>query len=295
VAAAPLHAQAPAESPALAEVRAAAAAYLQSLGRADGAAIAEFWTEDGVYIDLSGASHVARELVGREFAAPAPSATAEAAAAAAPATNSTFQLIAPTVAIEHSAIAPAADAAPQSASTPNFVAAWVKRNDRWQLALLREFPSAAVAPPAAPDTPLGELDWMVGTWTASEGATTAEMSVEWAADRTYLLQRFVAKRDGQEFRRGSQRLAWDPAAKQIRSWTFNADGGFGEASWRREGDVWIAQSAGVLADGRRQRAIHFWTAEGDDACWFKSLQGEVDGQPTSDLVLKFTRRRYAAP
>jgi hypothetical protein len=92
-------------------------------------------------------------------------------------------------------------------------------------------------------------------------------------------------------REGTQRVAWDAAAGGPRSWTFDRDGSFSEATWRKEGDVWVVATAGLQADGRRTKAVQFWTREGDDACWFKSLQGEVDGQATADLVLKFSRSR----
>jgi hypothetical protein len=286
-----------------AAVRAAAAAYLAALERGDAATIAACWTDDGVYIDAAGASHSAREMVQQEFANPpqglppgvAPASTASATAAppaATPAPTTTIHFVGPTVAIEQSLAAAAPDAATQPAAGGDFIAAWVKQNDRWRLSLLREF--AATTPTASPafaSTPLGELDWWVGSWTASRDGAVVDMTVEWTPDRAFLLQRFTATRDGREVRRGVQRIAWDAAAKQLRSWAFNADGSFSEAAWRKQGDVWVAASAGVLPDGRRQKSVHFWTPEGADACWFKSLNGEIDGKATDDIVLQFTRRR----
>src|SRR5690348_18196334 len=35
---------------------------------------------------------------------------------------------------------------------------------------------------------------------------------------------------------GSLRIGWDPAARLIRTWEFAADGGFGEGSWKKDGD-----------------------------------------------------------
>jgi hypothetical protein len=34
---------------------------------------------------------------------------------------------------------------------------------------------------------------------------------------------------------GTQWIGWDPAAKQIRSWSFEADGGYGESVWTKQG------------------------------------------------------------
>lgn len=275
-----------------AEVRAAAAAYLAALSSGDAAAIAEFWTDDGVLVDAAGVSHPARELARREFTAPSTDTTA---AAPAPPTTS-IHFVGPTVAIEQSRGGDSTAKAGQSVALDHFITVWIKQDDRWRLGLVREMPTPAAHEASAPaSTPLAELDWLVGSWTSTSDGALVDMTVEWTVDRAYLLQRFSATRDGREVRRGTQRIAWDGAARHIRSWTFNADGGFSEAAWRKEGDVWVASSTGVLPDGRRQKSVQFWTPEGADACWFKSLRGEIDGEAADDLVLHFTRRRAATP
>jgi uncharacterized protein (TIGR02246 family) len=280
------------DNPAESQVRAASAAYIAALARGDAAAIQEFWTDDGVLIDAAGVSHPARELARQEFTGP----QNDAPPAPPPQPTTSIHFVGPTVAVEQSQTADPASDASQSATSSNFFAVWVKQADRWRLSLVRELPAPASLDAQAPaPAQLAELDWLVGSWTAARDGAVVDMSAEWTADRAYLLQRFTATRDGREVRRGTQRIAWDAAAQQIRSWTFNADGGFSEATWRKEGDVWLATSAGVLPDGRRQKSVHFWTPEGADACWFKSLHGEIDGQAADDLVLKFTRRRAATP
>jgi ketosteroid isomerase-like protein len=273
-------------------VRAAAAAYLAALTGGDAAVIADFWTDDGVLIDASGVSHPARELAQQEPAAPPPGALP----AAPPPPITSIHFVSATVAIEQSRAAEKAANVPQAPAGDQFVAVWVKQGDRWRLSLVRELPAPALDEgPAQTPAPLAELDWLVGSWTATRDGAVVDMTVEWTADRAYLLQRFTAMREGREVRRGTQRIAWDAAANQVRSWTFSTDGGFSEAAWRKEGDVWVATSAGVLPDGRRQKSVQFWTPEGVDALWFKSLRAEVDGQAVDDLVLHFTRRRAARP
>jgi ketosteroid isomerase-like protein len=280
------------EGAAAEEVRAAAAAYLAALGRGHAAEILEFWTEDGVYIDAQGNGRPARQLVSEEFATASPAREAGAPTAI----PTSIHLVGPAVAIEQSTVKAAPEGAAAPAPGGDFIAAWVKKNNRWQLSLLREFETPGVQrPTTAPETPLRELEWMVGRWSASQDQTTVELAVEWTPDKSYLVQRFTATLDGQAVRQGTQRIAWDPRAKQLRSWAFNADGSFSEATWRKEASVWVADSAGVLADGRAVKSVHFWTTEGDDACWFKSVRGEVDGEPTAELALKFARRGVESP
>lgn len=140
---------------------------------------------------------------------------------------------------------------------------------------------------------LHEFDWMIGHWTATQGTAEIELNVKW--QNAYLIQQFVARNDGKVVRRSSQRIAWDPAAKRPRSWTFNTDGSFSEANWRKENDVWVVESSGVHADGGRVKATQFWTPVDGELFWFKSVQGIVNGQAADDLLLKFSRRPSQHP
>ncbi len=272
------------EEAATTAVRAAGAAYVKALRRGKASEIEEFWTDDGVYIDADGARFPARDLARQEFTEAAASADDDALSAI----DSMIDFVGPDVAIEQSrGLEPHNAVAPTSAP-PQFIAAWVKQNDRWRLSMLRELPAASVeAPTASTPHPLKELDWMVGRWAAKQGDAVIELTAKKSG--AYLVQKFIARRDGKVVRRGTQRIAWDAAAARPRSWTLNADGGFSEATWRQDGNVWVAESTGVQADGSRTKCVQFWTAEGEDARWFKSLHGEVDGQPVEDLILKFTR------
>ena len=48
-----------------------------------------------------------------------------------------------------------------------------------------------------------------------------------------------------------QLIGWIRPAKTIRSWTFDSDGGFAEATWTFKKDRWYIRNQGVLADGRK--------------------------------------------
>ena len=49
---------------------------------------------------------------------------------------------------------------------------------------------------------------------------------------------------------GTQRIGWDPVTRNIRSWVFDSEGGFGEGVWTREGNKWIVKKTGVTGDGK---------------------------------------------
>ena len=86
--------------------------------------------------------------------------------------------------------------------------------------------SAAVA--------LQELDWQLGDWTDQSEGVRVDMKVRWSPSETFLLRQFTIVRDGEEERTGTQIIGWDPRAQHIRSWMFDADGGFGDGVWSEE-------------------------------------------------------------
>ena len=80
-----------------------------------------------------------------------------------------------------------------------------------------------------------------------------------------------------------QRIGWDPIKKQIRSWTFDEDGGFGEATWTRDGDRWAIKSELVLADGKKITATNIITHIDADTITWQSKDRTVDGKPVPDV------------
>ena len=167
----------------------------------------------------------------------------------------------------------------------HFHATWVKQEGRWRLASLCEIPMAAADEPH-----LSDLGWMVGTWTANSGDTRLEVAVQWNATNTFLLRDLKATRDGKVLLRGSQRIGLDPLSGKLRSWSFDSDGGYGDATWSKQGDSWVEHVAGVLPDGRQTSATMVVTFDGKDSFTRKAFDGRIEGEPIPDQDVRFTRR-----
>jgi CDP-glycerol glycerophosphotransferase (TagB/SpsB family) len=85
-----------------------------------------------------------------------------------------------------------------------------------------------------------------------------------------------------------QRIGWDPASEQIRSWLFRSDGGFEEGAWARSDNVWIVKRVGVLPDGARTSTVNLWHHEPPAKCWFKAFQeraGKGDDELSAAVML----------
>ncbi len=135
-------------------------------------------------------------------------------------------------------------------------------------------------------SPLDKLAWMVGEWVDEDEASKVETSVAWTKNRKFLRRMFrVTPREG-EPHSGLQIIGWDPAAKAVRSWTYDADGGFGEEQWRESGDRWIIRSKYTLPDGERATATNIMKRLDDDRFTFRSVNRTIGGafQPDIDEV-----------
>ena len=51
-----------------------------------------------------------------------------------------------------------------------------------------------------------------------------ETDCNWTKNRTFMTRTFTVSVDGDSQVSGMQIVGWDPAAKAIRSWTFDSDG-----------------------------------------------------------------------
>jgi len=145
------------------------------------------------------------------------------------------------------------------------------------------------APREATDraSPLDTLDWLVGNWVADDDEISAEFSCNFTKNDAFLLRSFrIAAKDDVRMS-GMQVIAWDPAQKTIRSWTYDSAGGFGEETWSQSGNRYTIRAKYTLPDGGRASAIHVMTYVNDDKATWKSVNREIDGafQPDIDEVV----------
>ena len=190
-----------------------------------------------------------------------------------------LRFVTPDVAIEDgvtSVVSP--DGEPPSRA--HYTVVHVKKDGHWLLSSVRDAP---YAPPTNYEH-LKDLEWAVGDWVdESENGETARVSFEWSESRNFLHGSFSAAFKNIEVSGGTQTIGWDPIKKQIRSWTFDDDGGFGEATWTRDGDRWVVKTELVLADGKKLAATNIVTHVGADAITWQSKDRTVDGKAVPDI------------
>jgi hypothetical protein len=134
--------------------------------------------------------------------------------------------------------------------------------------------------PETPKQALEPLAWMVGNWQDSGAGAAVETHVSWSPGESFLIRSYTAQREGEELPfAGTQVIGWDPRSKQIRSWTFNSDGSFGDGAWSKNGDEWLVRTTQTLQDGSAASATQVITMVNADTAMVQTVGKEVNGSP----------------
>jgi hypothetical protein len=84
------------------------------------------------------------------------------------------------------------------------------------------------------------------------------ISCRWAKSESFLLVDFIARDGGETVMESQQRIGWDPLLAGVRSWVFDADGGYGQGRWTQVDGNWIIKSTAVLPNGTTGSATIFF-------------------------------------
>jgi uncharacterized protein (TIGR02246 family) len=241
---------------------------LKAAARADARELAGFWTETGEYVrgdDLTirGRANIEKAYAER-FKAKKPGAVELQ--------GESVRFLSDDTAIQEGTFR-VKRPNPAEETRSRFSALFVREKGQWYLGLLREW---------AEGPSLQELAWLVGTWTSRTDDAEVTAVFEWTEDKSFLRGRFSMKHEGRTAT-GFQVLALDPAAKALRSWTFETGGGLGEAAWTRTDKGWTAKSTAVTPGGEPVTATTELTPIDANAFTWKSVDRTVGGEKVPDV------------
>ena len=127
-----------------------------------------------------------------------------------------------------------------------YVAVRSKQGDQWRIASYREF---ADDPLPTPRQALQGAAWIVGDWVDENPEGRTEITFRWSDDGNFLIGDYTMSAAGAGESKSTQRIGWDPVNGQVRSWTFDDDGGFTEGRWIGTDEGWMVISEATLPDG----------------------------------------------
>lgn len=178
-----------------------------------------------------------------------------------------------------------ADGTGQAAT--KYVMTFVKHEGQWLVASARESP-ADQAP--TPHERLLPLAWLVGDWVDENAESRMLISCRWSEDENFLLMDYIATTQGRPAMKTRQRIGWDPLAKRVRSWTFDSDGGYGDAHWTAIDAGWVVKSAAVLPDGQTGSATLFIQPVDQDRFVLRGFDRIVGDETAGDFEAIIVRQ-----
>ena len=233
--------------------------------------VMSFWTESGIHIDRdTGERTEGREAIRQDITA---------AFEQRPETRifgriDRLRLIKPDVAsVEGQVTVSRPD---EAASVSVFSAILVNQDNKW---MIEEIEEVALPQPASSYDALQELEWLVGTWVDDAEDGRVDTVFRWTANQAFLLRSFAVQADDGVAQQGTQIIGWDPRSGEIRSWSFNSDGSFGDGTWTKSGDDWLIKSSQTLPDGQAASGTFVLSRVNDDEMTLKLIGHEIEGQP----------------
>lgn len=132
-------------------------------------------------------------------------------------------------------------------SPVEYTAVHVKEGDDWKIASIRERAARTGHPQREK---LRELDWLLGDWIDDSSDSAVLFSCRPVDNGNFLTRDFLVRIGDEPALTGTQRIGWDPIARNFRMWYFDSEGGYGEGTWsKRDDDQWYLKLSGITADG----------------------------------------------
>lgn len=141
---------------------------------------------------------------------------------------------------------------------------------------------------------LEPLAWILGDWIDESPREAARVHFAWSPGGNSLVGRFHLQIGDQYRGAGEERIGWDPVRKRIRSWIFDADGGYLEGDWHRSGDRWIVKYTGATAAGEVRSSTHELTPIDADH-WKWNARDRVIGDVLQPDIADVTVVRRTPP
>jgi uncharacterized protein (TIGR02246 family) len=255
-------------------IRLAVEAFAKAYNAGDAKAIASLFVADGEIVSEEGESTRGREGIEQAFAGifkEHPKTHMDLAIGS-------IRFIGPDTAIEDG-MATVTNAPDEPAQRSPYTVVHTGHDGKWLTASARDLPDDT----PTPEEQLKQFQWMIGDWVDESPEALVITSYRWTDNQCYILSEFKMQVGGRPVMTGTQRIGWDPLSKNIRSWVFDSEGGFGEGIWTREGNHWIVKMTGVTRDGKIGSATNIITRVSKDRMTWQQRDRIVGGEKTPDI------------
>jgi len=249
-------------------IRATADEFVKAFNAADAKAIGAQWATDAQYTDESGQSFHGRAAIEKEYA----DLFQQNRSATITVTIESIRFFGPDIAIEKG-IAKIKLSSPEAHLGARYTVVHAKRDGKWVMVVGRDAPYV----PGLNNDYLKDLEWLVGDWAMEGKEGGLRIKFEWMAQRNFIKNTFIVKKgEGTELT-GGQIIGWNPKLGRIVSWHFDAQGGFGNDVWSKDGPKWVIEATGVFRNGSESTAVNVLTPIDANAFTWQSVSRTLDG------------------
>lgn len=259
-----------ANAPDRAAIEKSVRSFIEAFEKGDAKAVAAHWTENGEYVADDGVTFRGRDAIEKEYQELFKKRKGKVKIDI---DVESIRFPSKDTAIEEGHFLVRADKLQNSAS--KYSVLHVREGGKWLMAVVREWPAAGAS--------IRDLDWLIGTWAAKRDDAEVNTTYEWWGEKNFIRVNFSIKTKGKSIT-GFQMIGKDASTGGIRSWAFDPDGSFGEATWTREGKKWLQEAAAVLPDGSVHAATHIITQIDQDSFTFQSVERTNNGEAAPDIA-----------
>ncbi len=263
-------------------VREASESFAHAFEKGDAKAVAASFTEEGEYQDEEHATIRGRDALAKAYS----DFFAKRKEVKVQGKIEAIRFLGKDTAVEEGTFTVTANDAPANAS--RYSTLYVRQDGRWLIALLKEWGDDKTK-----KANIQDLAWLIGSWETENGESKSKSKYEWTENKKFIRCQYdvqIKLEDKTIQSTGTQVIGVDPAVGLIHTWTFDSEGGVGEASWTWDGERWVIDSSGTLHDGTDLSATNFLTKTSNDEFTWRSVRRTSDGDPLPDLPATKVKR-----
>ena len=254
-------------------IRTTADDFVNACNAADVKAVGALWSSDAEYTDESGQSYHGRPAIEELYAGlfkDHPGATMTVKIEA-------IRFLGPDIAIEKGIATLKSPSGESSAARYTVVHA--RRDGKWIMVDCRDSPYV----PGAGEDVLKDLGWLVGDWTVGPKEDGRHVKFQWLCGRNFIKSEFTVTKGDKTTEGGGQIIGWNPKPGRIVSLHYDAQGGFGNDVWQKDGSKWVIEATGLFRDGSQSNAVNIITPVNAGSFTWQSVGRTLDGVKLPDI------------
>ncbi len=263
-------------------IRANVAAFVKAYNAGDAKAVANLFSPEAQVVDEDGETTQGRDAIEQRVAG----TFAESPQGKIKLDVESIRFIGKALAVEtgKSTVTPGGGGTPDVSS---YTVVHLKSPEgKWLMGFVRETEDTDLTP----HDRLKALEWLIGDWIDESPDSVVITSCKWSDSKTFLLSDINIRVQGSNAMHLTQRIGWDPLTKQIKSWLFDSEGGYGESFWTRDGDRWLVKATAVRQDGTTATMTNIYTPTGKDSYTWQTTDRVAAGEVLPPTQIKVVRK-----